>query len=379
MSCWLIGEGNRALTPILGCRFQNAAAYLVELHRLEQRLEVALAEALVALPLDDLEEDRADGGLGEDLQQQPAARAAVDEDLPLLQLGERLAMVRQALADHLVVGVRRVEQPHARGAQPVDGGVDVRGVQRDVLDALAVILLARLLDLRVVDGESADWDSELAAGAGHRLGLQARELALDVEVADLAEIEQPLVELGPFLHTAPMNVVREVIDAAQAGARGPRRIPAPERLEPRQRPEIDVVDRVAVIVLGIAVDEVDERVADALDRRDAQLARPRAALDAPGAALEKPVVRCCGVLHAERHRAYARAVATREVLRERARLGVDDEVDVALLVEQHVLVAGGGGRPGGPAPGQPPQRPGGGGPRPHEPAARRADRGGAAP
>src|SRR5947208_17184217 len=57
--------------PILGCWFQDAAAYLVELHRLEQRLEVALAEALVALPLDDLEEDRADGGLGEDLQQQP--------------------------------------------------------------------------------------------------------------------------------------------------------------------------------------------------------------------------------------------------------------------------------------------------------------------
>jgi len=32
-------------------------------------------------------------------------------------------------------------------------------------------------------------------------------------------------------------------------------------------------------------------------------------------------------------------VAAGEVLRERARLGVDDEVDIALLVEQHVLVA----------------------------------------
>src|SRR5256712_7456460 len=104
MSCWLIGEGNRALTPILGCRFQNAAAYLVELHRLEQRLEVALAEALVALPLDDLEEDRADGGLGEDLQQQPAAGAAVDQDPAPLQPLERLAVVRQARADHPLIG-----------------------------------------------------------------------------------------------------------------------------------------------------------------------------------------------------------------------------------------------------------------------------------
>ena len=44
-------------------------AHLVALDALEQRLEVALAEALVALALDDLEEDRADRVLGEDLQQ----------------------------------------------------------------------------------------------------------------------------------------------------------------------------------------------------------------------------------------------------------------------------------------------------------------------
>src|SRR3989442_10489140 len=339
MSCWLIGEGNRAVTRILGCRFQNAAGYLVELHGLEQRLEVALAEALVAFPLDDLEEDRADGGFGEDLQQQPAARAAIDQDPAPLQLLERLAMVRQALADHLVVGVRRVEQLHARCAQLIDGGINVAAMHGDVLDALAVILLEILLDLRAVVGGFVDRDADLAAGAGHRLGLQASELALDVEVADLAAIEQPFVELGPFLHAAAVDVVREVIDVAQAGARGSRRIAAPERLEARQRPEIHVVDRVAVIVLGIAVDEVDERVADALDRRDAELARPRAAFHAPGAALEEPVVRRRGILHAEGHGAHARAVATSKVLRERARLGVDDEVDVALLVEQHVLVA----------------------------------------
>src|SRR6267143_2981710 len=56
---------NRRVDRVSCCGLQYAAAYLVELHRLEQRLEVALAEALVALPLDDLEEDRADGGLGE--------------------------------------------------------------------------------------------------------------------------------------------------------------------------------------------------------------------------------------------------------------------------------------------------------------------------
>jgi hypothetical protein len=50
-------------------RSQHAALHLVALDALEQRLEVAFAEAFVALALDDLEEDRAERVLGEDLQQ----------------------------------------------------------------------------------------------------------------------------------------------------------------------------------------------------------------------------------------------------------------------------------------------------------------------
>ncbi len=68
----------------------HPAAHLVELDAFEQRLEIALAEAFVALALDDLEEDRADHILGEDLQQQalPLGRRAVDQDAALLELGE---------------------------------------------------------------------------------------------------------------------------------------------------------------------------------------------------------------------------------------------------------------------------------------------------
>src|SRR5215471_18201467 len=50
-------------------RRKNTAADLVLLDRLEQRLEISLAEAVVALSLDEFEEDRANHGLGEDLQQ----------------------------------------------------------------------------------------------------------------------------------------------------------------------------------------------------------------------------------------------------------------------------------------------------------------------
>ena len=52
-----------------GDSLQHAAAHLVALDGLEQGLEVAFAETLVALALDDLEENRTDRVLGEDLQQ----------------------------------------------------------------------------------------------------------------------------------------------------------------------------------------------------------------------------------------------------------------------------------------------------------------------
>src|SRR4029078_6774655 len=83
---------------------QSAAPHLVELDRLEERLEVALAEALVALPLDELEEDRPELVLGEDLQEQRAG-LAVHEDLAFFQLRDVFAVAGDALVDELVVRV----------------------------------------------------------------------------------------------------------------------------------------------------------------------------------------------------------------------------------------------------------------------------------
>jgi hypothetical protein len=50
-------------------RRRSPLAHLVELDALEEALEIAIAEAFVALALDDLEEDRPDPVLVEDLQQ----------------------------------------------------------------------------------------------------------------------------------------------------------------------------------------------------------------------------------------------------------------------------------------------------------------------
>jgi hypothetical protein len=47
---------------------QDAALDLVLLDRLEESLEVAFAKSFITLPLDEFKEDRADHGLGENLQ-----------------------------------------------------------------------------------------------------------------------------------------------------------------------------------------------------------------------------------------------------------------------------------------------------------------------
>src|SRR6185295_7309484 len=80
------------------CSLNNPPPHLIELDGFEQRAEVAFPEPLVSLALNDLEEDRANDVLREDLQQHALAllRIAVDENAPLAQLLERFVVARDA-------------------------------------------------------------------------------------------------------------------------------------------------------------------------------------------------------------------------------------------------------------------------------------------
>src|SRR5262249_1770052 len=148
----------------------------------------ALAEALVALALDELEEDRPQLVLREDLQQERSP-LAVDQDLALLELGHALAVRGDALVDQLVVSVHGVEQGHALGAQRVHRPEQISRAEGHVLDALATVPVQVLLNLPGLLGALlVDRDADLAARTGHGLGPHAGHLALDVEVADLAEV-----------------------------------------------------------------------------------------------------------------------------------------------------------------------------------------------
>jgi hypothetical protein len=184
---------------------KDPAPHLVELDRFEQSLEIALAEAFVALALDDLEEDRSDHVLGEDLEEEALTfgRCSVHQDPALLELGDALLMALDALRKHLVISVWRVLERHSALLQHIDGRVDVVAAERDVLDSLAFVFAKELLDLALVVLALVERNADLAAGRRHRLGEQPGLLALDVEVADLAEVEEPLVEIRPDRSSGP--------------------------------------------------------------------------------------------------------------------------------------------------------------------------------
>jgi hypothetical protein len=162
-------------------------------------------------------------------------------------------------------------------------------------------------------------DADQAVGRGHRTRREAGVFTLDVEVADLAEAEQPLVETAPVGHAAAVDVVRQVVDQPQAVALG-MAVDAVDELE------VDVVDALAVLE---AVDQVQRRAADALDGRQAQFHRPGRDLHRLRAALQRQRVGLVRVAHAKGQATGAGAVFGGEVRGQAARLAVDDEVDAS--------------------------------------------------
>ena len=236
-------------------------------------------------------------------------------------------MAGQAAVERLVVGVGHVHEPDAVGAELRDALVNVVARERDVLDALALIRREVLLDLRLVVPGFVDRDADLAARADDGPAPEAGELALDVEKALLAEVEQPLVELRPLVHAAAVDVVGQMVDAGEPGVAGPGAV--------LDGHEVDVVDG----ALAVTVDQVDETAADALDRRNIELHRPDMAMEGLRPQLLGPLIRGGPVLDPERHRTDAGPVLLGEGPREAVWLGGDDVIDAALLKECYVFRA----------------------------------------
>src|SRR5690348_5122808 len=157
------GEGSKVDSPLL----QHPASHLVALDRFEQGLEVAFAETFVALALDDLEEDRADAVLGEDLQQQFLFRfhVGVDQDLVLRQPRHVLAMVRhaQAVPSEIGIGRMRDSAPAPRHLSPRREKSAVK--EANVLKAPALVPVEESFDLRLRSVEFVRRNPPMPSGA----------------------------------------------------------------------------------------------------------------------------------------------------------------------------------------------------------------------
>ena len=133
--------------------------------------------------------------------------------------------------------------------------MDVAHAAGDVLDALALVDVEIFLDLPGIAGVLVDRNPDLAVRAGQRAREQAGRAALDVEEADLAEVEQFCVEAGPYIHPPAMDVVGEMVEIIEAGA-GRTRVAHAEPFE------LGIIGRA---LRAVAIDEIEQAAADALD------------------------------------------------------------------------------------------------------------------
>lgn len=160
--------------------------------------------------------------------------------------------------------------------------------------------------------------------------MQAGQLALDVEVADLPEVADPLVEIGPDIHVAALHVVGQVVNLVQPGIHlGHARLP------------VGIEDEVHVIdgaLVAVAVDEREGALADAVDGGDVELHGANLADERLGALADGVLLGLACIAHPKCHAADARPVQAGKLLGLGVGLGIDHEVDVSLAVEPALLV-----------------------------------------
>src|SRR3954454_5117304 len=199
-----------------------APASLLDLDRLEERLEVADAEATGAVPFDDLEEERRAvlDRPGEDLEE-VALLVPVGLDPQLLERVDRDADVADAVGELLVVGMGHPEELDAEAAARPDRRHDVVRSEGDVLGAGLAVVADDLLDLALLLARRRLVDRELdpAVAVGHYLGHQGAVLGMDdlvVVVDQLAEAERVAVEVDELVHVAQPDVADAVVDLEEA-------------------------------------------------------------------------------------------------------------------------------------------------------------------
>jgi len=102
----------------------------------------------------------------------------------------------------------------------------------------------------------------------------------------------------------------------------------------RQIFEIDVVD---IEIVAIAINQVNDRIADAANARNVQLARAGIHVHRLGALSQQMLVGLAGIADAKAHATGGRAMLAREIPCGGFRLVIGDEVDAALAPQLDIL------------------------------------------
>ena len=238
------------------------------------------------------------------------------------------------LPSDAVVRAPRSRRMDLLGDEELDAALlqDLHGAQhvgRPEADALQV-LLGRSEPGDVVGLDQLEVERAAGAFEQQPLGQDAETLA----VRQRREAEDLRVELDPVRGAVGIDVLDEPeeVQSAERGRMG---------VDRRNGAEIDVVDREFVV----PVDEIDEALADAVNRGDVELHRPRPHGDLPRAELERPAERGVGIADAHRERADDRTLGRLHRARDVRRLRVDDDVHLALAIELDLAGAMAGDRP----------------------------------
>ncbi len=141
-------------------------------------------------------------------------RGSIQQDATALQRLHWLAMARKPLFQHLIIGIgRRRGKRCAAGFQLIPTGNQIVTGKGNVLNALPIIEAQKFLNLTTTPSAFfIQRNANFAIGRGHRARREARIFALNVKIADFAEVKDALIKAGPMVHSAAINIVRQVID-----------------------------------------------------------------------------------------------------------------------------------------------------------------------
>ncbi|MDT4838229.1 hypothetical protein FQZ97_719800 [compost metagenome] len=214
------------------------------------------------------------------------------------------------------------DELHAQRTQRLHGGQHIGHAQADALQAL--------VGIDHVDLGFDQLQHEAPAGV-QRGGAQQRALGHDAEalfVGNQFGAEELAVELDPVVAALGADVLH---DAEEVDTGGGRRV----LVHRGDGHEVHVVDR----KLLVAVHEIDAAAPRAVDGRDVEFHHLGVRGHRPGTAFEHVVVGSARIAHAQRHGRDRRHLAAVGGALGIGGVGIDDDVEIALAVQQHLARA----------------------------------------